>query len=333
MSDSDVPKVSFLIPVLNEEKTIKKSLDSILDIDYTNDKKEILLALGKSSDKTNQIIEHYTSKYPKIIKTFENPTGNTAIGRNVCINHSTGDFLMNYSAHAIAEKNLLNVLVRKLTNSERNLASVGCANVSPDKQNFVARTAAAVFSSFIGGKNLFVQNAEFTEERYTEHVSFALYKKDPVLEVGKFDPEFWCGQDAELDLRLIQKGYKILFTPDTKVYHFKRSTLKTLFKQMYRYGIARAKMVKKHKKTLKPFHLLGIGFIFGITLILLIASLRLVPWWTPFGLAILYIVASLVSTSTVTKKIGSILASPLFAFLIHSGYGLGFLRGLIYGKL
>lgn len=333
MRDSDVPKVSFLIPVLNEEKTIKKSLDSILDIDYPNDKKEVLLALGKSSDRTDQIVKKYASKYPKIIKTFDNPTGNTAIGRNICIDHSTGTFLMNYSAHAIAEKNLLNILVHKLTSSNESLVSVGCANVSPEKQNFVGRTAAAVFSSFIGGKNLFVQNAEFTEERYTDHVSFALYKKDSVVEVGKFDPEFWCGQDAELDLRLIQKGYKILFTPNTKVYHFKRSSLRTLFKQMYRYGIARAKMVKKHPKTLKPFHLIGMIFVVGIVFILLVSGLGLIPLWTPFVLALLYIIASMVSTSTATKKIGSILASPLFAFLIHSGYGLGFLRGLIYGKL
>jgi len=327
------PLISFIMPILNEEKTIKKCLDSILNINYPQDKKEILLALGKSTDNTNEIIRQYQKRHPGIIKTLNNPTGNTAIGRNSCIDQSTGNYLMNYSGHVTAKKNLLNVLIKKHQELSSNVASVGCANVSPEKQNFVARTSAAVFSSFIGGKNVFVQNAEFDEERYTDHISFALYKKKPVVEVGKFDPNFWCGQDAELDLRLIQKGYKIIFTPDTKVYHYKRSTLKALFKQMYRYGIARAKMSKKHPKTLKLFHLIGTSFIFGIILILLITFLQFIPPWMPALLAVLYIVASMVSTSTVTKKIGSILASPLFAFLIHSGYGLGFLRGLIYGKL
>ncbi|ENO12501.1 putative glycosyltransferase [Thermoplasmatales archaeon SCGC AB-539-C06] len=105
-----------------------------------------------------------------------------------------------------------------------------------------------VFSSFMGGKNLFVQNAEFEEERYSDHVSFACYRRKPVEEVGNFDPEFWCGQDAELDLRLLNAGYKILYTPETKVHHFKRSTVKSLFRQMYRYGIARAKNGKKTSK-------------------------------------------------------------------------------------
>lgn len=327
------PKISFIIPVLNEEKTITQCLESILDIDYPQEKKEILFALGKSNDNTNTIIEQFKSQHPTLIKTMENPTGNTAIGRNICIDHATGQYLMNYSGHVTAKKNLLEILVGKHQETTEEIVSVGCANISPKKQNFVGETAQAIFSSFIGGKNLFVQNAEFTEERFTDHISFALYKKEPVIEVGKFDPLFWCGQDAELDLRLIQKGYKILFTPETKIYHYKRSTLKALFKQMYRYGIARVNMIKKHPKTLKAFHLIGAGFILAITFILLITILQLIPLWIPLLLMITYILSSMISTLTSTKKITSILASPLFAFLIHAGYGLGFIRGLIYGKL
>jgi cellulose synthase/poly-beta-1,6-N-acetylglucosamine synthase-like glycosyltransferase len=333
MNHQDQPKISFLIPVLNEEKTIRRCLDSILEIDYPKEKMEILFALGISTDNTNKIIKQYTLKHPKLIKTFENLTGNTAIGRNICIDHSTGEYLMNYSGHVIAKKNLLKTLVGKHKDSSEKVVSVGCANVSPEKQNFIAETASAVFSSFIGGKNVFVQNAEFNEERYTDHISFALYKKEPVVEVGMFDAEFWCGQDAELDLRLIQKGYKILFTPETQVYHFKRSTLKALFKQMYRYGIARAKMSKKHKKTLKPFHLIGTIFIFGIISIILLTILQILSIWISVVLALLYIIASMTSTATTSKRISSILASPLFAFIIHSAYGLGFLRGMVYSKL
>ena len=137
MDSSNQPKVSFLIPVLNEEKTIRQCLDSILDIDYPQDKKEVLLALGKSIDGTNKIIEQYKSKYPELIKTYENPTGNTSIGRKICVENSTGDMLMNYSAHAVAEKNLLKVLAVKLLNSDIKIAAVGCSNISPKKQNCI----------------------------------------------------------------------------------------------------------------------------------------------------------------------------------------------------
>lgn len=332
MKEHIFPKVSFLIPVLNEEKTIKSCLDSLLELDYPKDKVEILIAKGPSTDNTNKIAEGFAKRY-KNIKLLENSIGNTAIGRNICIKHSTGNMLMNYSGHVTAEKNLLKILAVTLLNSPDKVVSVGCSNISPDEQDFVGKVAGIAFSSLMGGKNLFVQNAEFKEERFSDHISFACYRKEAVEEVGNFDPAFWCGQDAELDLRLLKKGYKILYTPKTKVHHFKRTTNRSLFRQMYRYGIARAKMVKKHPKTLKIFHLFGAGFILGIILLIILTLLSIVPIWGIPILALIYLLCSVFSSFQVTKKPSLVLASIFFYLLIHIGYGAGFIRGFIYGKL
>lgn len=326
------PKISFIVPLLNEEKFIDKCLKSLLKLDYPIDKIEILIALGNSSDKTNEIVKKYSKKNSNI-KIFTNPSGNTAIGRNICIKHSTGDMIMNYSGHAIAEKNLLKVLALKLQKSPTNIAAVGCSNVNPENSNFTAAVSGVAFSSFLGGKNLFVQNAEFDSERFVDHISFACYRKKYVEEVGNFDPDFWCGQDAELDLRLLKAGYKILYTPDTKVYHYKRNTLRSLFKQMYRYGIARAKMAKKHRGTLRFFHMIGPCFIVGGILLILLTILKFIPLWFPLFVLVLYFIASIISSSKITKKPIFILSSVLFYFLIHIGYGLGIIRGFFRGKL
>jgi len=331
MKEKDYPKVSFIIPVLNEEKTIKNCLESILNLDYPKEKIEILISEGPSNDNTNKIIKDYSRNNNIII--LQNPTGNTSIGRNICIENSTGDYIMNYSGHVIAEKNLLKILALKLKESNKEIVAVGCSNISPEKQNFIGKVSGIAFSSFMGGKNFFVQNAEFENERYSDHISFACYRKKQVNEVGNFDPEFWCGQDAELDLRLIKTGYKILYTPETKVYHFKRNTIKSLFRQMYRYGIARAKMIKKHPKTLKIVHLIGPGFISGIILLILLTLIQILPIWFIPMLVIGYILLSIVSSLQVTKRPFFIISSILFYFLIHTGYGLGFLRGIIYSKL
>jgi len=329
---ANYPTVSFIMPVLNEEHTIRRCLDALLHLDYPQNRIEIVIATGPSTDNTNKILNDYTKNH-KNIKLIKNPTGNTAIGRNICIEHSTGDMLMNYSGHVTAEKNLLNVLAVTLLSSPDKVVSVGCSNISPDKQDFVGKVAGIAFSSFMGGKNLFVQNAEFKEERFSDHISFACYRKEAVEEVGNFDPAFWCGQDAELDLRLLNKGYKILYTPKTKVYHFKRNTVRSLFRQMYRYGIARAKMVKKHPKTLKIFHLFGAGFILGIALLAILTLLSIIPIWFIPILALVYLLCSVFSSFQVTKKPSLVLASIFFYLLIHIGYGAGFIRGFIYGKL
>jgi succinoglycan biosynthesis protein ExoA len=330
--NNTIPAVSFIMPVLNEEKTIKNCLDSLFSLDYPKEKMEIVIAKGPSKDNTNTILEEYANKNKNII-LLDNPTGNTAIGRNICIQHATGEMLMNYSGHVIAEKNLLKELAVRLQSLPADVVAVGCSNLSPGKQNFVGEVSGAAFLSFMGGRNFFSQNAVFPEERYTDHLSFSCYRKEAVEKVGGFDPVFWCGQDYELDIRLRKAGYKILYTPKTKVYHFKRDSVRSLWRQMYRYGIARAKMVQKHHDTLKFFHLLGPGFILGGVLILLLTILRLLPLWVLPCLIVAYVLMSMVSTLQITRKPSVVVSSVLFYLLIHVGYGAGFLRGMVYSRL
>jgi cellulose synthase/poly-beta-1,6-N-acetylglucosamine synthase-like glycosyltransferase len=329
---AEYPKVSFLIPVLNEGKNLSQSLDSLLTLEYPQEKIEILLALGDSCDNSRVIAEQYAKQHPNI-QFLENPTGNTAIGRNICIQHATGEMLMNYSGHVTAEKNLLKVLALKLQSMPEDVVAVGCSNLSPGKQNFVGEVSAAGFLSFMGGRSFFSQNAVHKEDRFTDHISFACYRKEPVVKTGGFDPKFWCGQDYELDIRLRKEGYKILYTTATRVYHFKRDSVRSLWRQMYRYGIARANMVKKHPDTLKFFHLLGPAFIGGGILVLILTELRLLPLWVLPCLIVAYIVLSLVSTLQITRKPSVVVSSILFYLLIHVGYGAGFLRGIAYSKL
>jgi succinoglycan biosynthesis protein ExoA len=326
------PKVSFLIPILNEEKTLRDCLDSLFALDYPMEKIEILLAIGDCTDNTRIIAEGYTKNHVNI-RILENPSGNTSVGRNICIQHATGEMLMNYSGHVIAEKNLLKELAVRLQNLPADVAAVGCSNLSPGKQNFVGEVSGVAFLSFMGGRNFFSQNAVFPEERYTDHLSFSCYRKEAVEKVGGFDPVFWCGQDYELDIRLRKAGYKILYTPKTRVYHFKRDSVRSLWRQMYRYGIARAKMVKKHPDTLMFFHLLGPAFILGGILIVILTILRWIPIWVLPCLVVAYVLLSMVSTLQIKRKPSVAVSSVLFYLLIHVGYGAGFLRGIVYSKL
>jgi cellulose synthase/poly-beta-1,6-N-acetylglucosamine synthase-like glycosyltransferase len=328
----EYPKVSFIIPLLNEENTLQQCLDSLLAIDYPTKQIEILLALGPSSDNTRSIAEKYASKYSNFV-LLDNPTGNTSIGRNICIKHATGEMLMNYSGHVTTEKNLLKELAIKLQNQPTEIAAVGCSNLSPEKQNFVGEVSGAAFLSLMGGRSFFSQNAVFSDERYTDHLSFSCYRKDVVEKIGGFDPIFWCGQDYELDIRIRKAGYKILYTPKTRVYHFKRDSVKSLWRQMFRYGIARAKMVKKHLDTLKFFHLLGPLFILGGILIIVLTILSLLPIWILACLIVAYVLMSMISTIQITRKPSVVVSSVLFYLLIHIGYGAGFLRGIFYSKL
>jgi len=332
VKQKDYPKVSFIIPARNEEKFIEDCMQSLLSLDYPKEKVEILFAEGNSSDRTREILEGYAEEHGNV-KIFDNPTGNTAIGRNICMEHVTGEMIMNFSAHVIAPEKLLKVLVPKLASQSDDVAGVGCSNVSPEKQNFVGEVSGAAFLGFMAGSGIFMQNTVFDDERFVEHMSFTLYRKEILGKTGLFDPDFWCGQDAELDIRVKKAGYKILYTPEIQVRHYKRHTIRALFRQMYRYGIARAKMIKKHPDTAKVFHLLPSSIIGGVLLMLFLWAVNIIPSIFLIIGGASYLILCLISTTRVSKNPLVIISSIFFYLLIAIGYGLGFIRGAIYGKL
>ena len=50
------PNISIIISARNEEKNIKKTLDSLIEQNYPNDKYEILVANDRSIDNTKSIL-------------------------------------------------------------------------------------------------------------------------------------------------------------------------------------------------------------------------------------------------------------------------------------
>ena len=58
--------ISFILPIRNEEKYIKQTIDSILNQKIGNDKYEIIIADGMSDDNTRHILDEYKNHWVKI---------------------------------------------------------------------------------------------------------------------------------------------------------------------------------------------------------------------------------------------------------------------------
>ena len=88
------PAVSVIIPVLNEERFLKQSVQAILNQNYSG-QLEIILALGPSKDQTNVIAQELAKD--QRIKLVENPSGRTAAALNNAIKNSNFDLTKNIS--------------------------------------------------------------------------------------------------------------------------------------------------------------------------------------------------------------------------------------------
>ncbi len=62
------PTVSFLVPVYNEEKIVAKKIQNIEELDYPNDKIEVIFIDGKSTDQTPEIIKQKSQDSQKPLK-------------------------------------------------------------------------------------------------------------------------------------------------------------------------------------------------------------------------------------------------------------------------
>ncbi len=65
--------------------------------------------------------------------------------------------------------------------------------------------------------------------------------------VGGYDETFTANEDAELDYRLHQAGYRVWMTARTSMVYYPRASALPLFKQYFGYGRGRARNFLKHR--------------------------------------------------------------------------------------
>ena len=105
------PLITIAVPVYNNEKTIKKTIDSCLNQD-TNINYEILIVDDASDDSIPKILASYDN--PKIrIKTLTERVPLIA-NHNICLNNSFGDYVMFCHADDALEPNAIERISKQL---------------------------------------------------------------------------------------------------------------------------------------------------------------------------------------------------------------------------
>ena len=156
-----------------------------------------------------------------------------------------------------------------------------------------------------------------------------------IQRVGYFNEELKIAEDLELDLRIINNGYKLVYTPTAKVRHHGRQSMSKFILQMYNYGVWRAWAGKQYPGLLKPKHLLPSLFL--VLLIFSALFTTVTSLSTPISLLVSVILLSYLSAGLITglkisqksKTPSHVVAIPLLGFIEHVSYGLGILYGLL----
>jgi len=326
MTDSSKKNYSFsiVIPTYNEQDNIINCLDSIFKQNYDKSLVDVVIVDGQSSDKTVSKIKEYQQKFSNI-SLLENPVRKTPTSLNIGIKQAKGEIIVILGAHASLDPNFIYFNNKYLI--EKNLKVTGGTQINIGF-NFVQKAIALAMENPFGMGSAPYRWSK--KEKFVDTVVYAAYKRELFDEIGYFEENFAISEDAELNWRIRKAGHKIFFSPNIKSYYHPRRTVSKFIQQMFRYGILRVHMFKKHKSAVKITHIIPPLFvIILIALFVLTLASVLSPVFL-FAVLISYFLVNLLSVLIKISKV-NLQFVPLISFLIfllHFSWGLGFLVGL-----
>jgi len=323
---NNLPFVSILIVVYNEERYIEKCIGSILTQDYPKNKYELIIIDGLSTDNTRSIIKQIINSNLTKIRLIDNPKKILATGWNIGVKQAKGEVIIRIDAHSYVANNFIKTNIEYLD----KIKDADCVGgiIESVNDSFMGKVISLAMSSPFG-----VGSARFRTggyEGYVDTVAYGAYRKRIFDEIGLFDEKLVRNQDDEFNYRLIKSGGKIFLTPKIKSYYYPRSSLNKLWKQYYQYGYWKVRVIQKHKLPASLRHLVPVTFVLSLIGSGCFALFSKIGISLLFLLLSTYLLTSCIFSVKIALKKGLIFLPilPLTFACLHLSYGIGFLQGI-----
>lgn len=329
MSDihwNDLPSVSILLAVRNEEQHLDRCLKSISELDYPRNKTEIIVIDGMSTDRTPAIIETWRKRDSRV-RALTNPRKVVSAGMNLGLAAASSELILWLSGHSLLKPDHLRRSVA--TMSETGAAAVGGVLETVGLTEVGKINAAVLSSRFgVGGGSHRVG----TKSGWVPAVTMALYRKDAITAVGGFDETLTRNQDNVLHDRLNRSGYRSYLDIGIKPIYLCRETLPGLLQQAWQNGYWNLMLLRLGHAGLHLRHFIPMLFVVVLAALVAAAvSLSLAAPLLPAYLALYGTAAAVASIITGVRRRFSwqILVLPIWYFLLHLAYGTGSLLGAL----
>lgn len=326
----ELPFVSIVIPCRNEEKFITQCLESIIANDYSKNRLEVLVVHGMSEDGTRVIVEEYAQRYP-FIRLFDNPKKITPCALNIGIRYAKGEIIMRVDAHAKLEKDYISKCIKNMKEYKADNVG-GIWKIVPRDNTNVGKAIALSLSHPFGIGNAYYRFAS-NEARWVDTVPFFCYKKEIFNEIGLFNENLARGQDMEFNLRLKKAGYKTLLVPEIVSYYHARSDLQSFCSHNFINGLWAILPFKfTNHMPVSWRHLVPLAFVSSLITLAVLGLLIKPSFWLFIVILGIYGLGNLAASLQIAwqeRELRYIFAMPLVFGMLHIGYGLGSLWGVI----
>jgi len=224
-------KITVILTVLNEEKTILKLLDALFQQTYKIEK--IIITDGGSIDSTENLVHQFRINNVNPEIEFIKVLGNRSVGRNVAILNATTQLIAVTDAGCIPHQNWLEELFKKY---EKESVVAGYYDA-------VAKTG---FEQAVVPYVL-VMPDKVNPKTFLPATRSLLIEKETWQKVGKFNEALKWNEDYEFAQRLLRFKVSIRFAENAKVTWIPRSTLIEFWSMIWNFakGDVEAKIWRK----------------------------------------------------------------------------------------
>ena len=242
---SKYPLVSIIIPVRNRPEDIKACLESLGQLNYPQEKLEIIVVDDASSDHTLEVIKEFPVQVIGLKKHKQ-----ASYCRNLAASRAKGEILAFIDSDCLAGPQWL----LELTPSFKD-QSIGAVGGFVD--GFYEKSGLDRYEKIKSSLNMgaWPKRSKKSDPFFYLPSCNLLVRHERFISLGGFKEKLVVGEDVDLCWRLRKKGLEIEYQPKGRIYHKHRNSIKAFCKRRFDYGTSEPMLHREHGEKIKRLYL------------------------------------------------------------------------------
>jgi len=230
--DEDLPMLSVLVPMHNEQAVAAQCLDAILASDYPAEKLEILPIDDHSEDETAVILARYAARNPRVkpVRVDQKERGKSN-ALNVGLAHAQAQIVLVFDADYTPGRGVLRALAKGFIDPE-----VGAVMGRVVPRNTSRNMLTRLLSMERAGGYQVDQQARYNFDLLPQYGgTVGGFRRRLLDEIGGFDPRS-LAEDTELTVSIFRRGWKVVYDNRAECYEEVPETWPARFGQLRRWS-------------------------------------------------------------------------------------------------
>lgn len=231
----DSPSVEIIIPTKDKLDLLKPAVDSIIDLTTYENYHITVVDNGSVEKSTLDYFEDLVAKHPDRVEvlSYDKPFNYSAIN-NFAVKNTESDYLvfLNNDTKVISANWIEKLLVWA---QQEEIGAVGCKLLYP---NHLVQHAGVVFTgtggvkhayqNMVDGDDFYFNNLNSVRNYLAITAACMMVRREVFESVGGFNEKDFAVayNDIDLCLKIYEAGFRNVYTPEAKLYHYESQTRK-----------------------------------------------------------------------------------------------------------